>query len=51
MSYEEEIDNDQQYALLPTEESDEENTDEKLVTITEYRDNEHATTYVYLKQV
>ncbi|XP_028401845.1 proton-coupled amino acid transporter 1-like isoform X1 [Dendronephthya gigantea] len=40
----EKIDNNGEYALLPTEESDEENTDKKLVTITEYRDHEHATT-------
>lgn len=33
-----------QYALLATEEPNEQNVDEKLVSITEFRDHEHATT-------
>jgi hypothetical protein len=35
--------NGDKYVLLPTEEPEDKPTD-KLVTITEYRDHEHATT-------
>jgi hypothetical protein len=43
-SEKEAINGDQQYALLPNDEPNEENTEEKLVTIHEFRDHEHATT-------
>jgi hypothetical protein len=38
------IKGDEQYALLPTDEPQDGQTDKKLVTITEFRDHEHATT-------
>lgn len=43
-SEKEAINSDQEYVLLCTAEPNDSKTDSKLVTITEFRDHEHATT-------